>query len=69
MVLRFVGSLRTASLLKNKSEGNIASNYRPITCLPLMWKLLSREIADQINGHLDQQNLLPEEQKGCRKRS
>ena len=69
MVLRFVGSLRTASLLKNKGEGNIASNYRPITCLPLMWKLLSREIADQINGHLDQQNLLPEEQKGCRKRS
>ena len=26
-------------------------------------------IADQIYGHLDQQKLLPEEQKGCRKRS
>ena len=26
-------------------------------------------IADQIYGHLDQQTLLPEEQKGCRKRS
>ena len=34
-----------------------------------MWKLLSREIADQIYEHLDQQKLLPEEQKGCRKRS
>ena len=26
-------------------------------------------IADQIYGHLDQQKLLPEKQKGCRKRS
>ena len=60
---------RTALLQKDKSKGNIASNYRPITCLPLMWKLLSGVIADQIYGHLDQQKLLPEEQKGCRKRS
>ena len=53
---------RTALLQKDKSKGNIASNYRPITCLPLMWKLLPGVIADQIYGHLDQQ-------KGCRKRS
>ena len=54
---------------KDKSKGNIASNYRPITCFLSMWKLLSGVIADQIYGHLDQQKLLPEEQKGCRKRS
>ena len=60
---------RTALLQKDKSKGNIASKYRPITCLPSMWKLLSGVIADQIYGHLDQQKLLPEEQKGCRKRS
>ena len=34
-----------------------------------MWKLLSVVIADQIYGHINQQNLLPEEQKGCRERS
>ena len=34
-----------------------------------MWKLLSGVVADQIYGHLDQQKLLPEEQKGCMKRS
>ena len=34
-----------------------------------MWKLLSGVTADQIYGHLDQQKLLTEEQKGCRKRS
>ena len=60
---------RTALLQKAKSKGNIASNYRPITCLPLMWKLLTGVIADQIYGRIDQQKLLPEEQRGCRNRS
>ena len=32
-----------------------------------MWKLLASVIADQIYAHLDQEKLLPEEQKGCRK--
>ena len=60
---------RTLLLQKVKSKGNVASNYRPITCLPLMWKLLTGVIADQIYAHLDQEKLLPEEQKGCRKGS
>ena len=51
---------RTSLLQKDKSKGNVASNYRPITCLPLMLK---------IYAHLDQEKLLPEEQKGCRKGS
>ena len=34
-----------------------------------MWKLLTGVIADQIYGHLDQEKLLQEEQKGCRKGS
>ena len=52
---------RTALIQKDKSKGNIASNYIPITCLSLMWKLLIDVMADQIYGHLDQQKLLPEE--------
>ena len=39
---------RTSLLQKDKSKGNVASDYRPITCFPLMWKLLTRVIADQI---------------------
>ena len=39
---------RTSLLQKNKSNGNVASNYRPRTCLPLMWKLLTVVAADQI---------------------
>ena len=60
---------RTSLLQKDKSKGNVASNYRPITCLPLMWKLLTGVIADQTYAHLDQDKLLPEEQKGWRKGS
>ena len=60
---------RTSLLQKDKNKGNVASNYRPITCLPLMWKLLTVVIADQIYARLDQEKLLPEEQKGCMKGS
>ena len=60
---------RTSLLQKDKSKGNVPSNYRPITCLSLMWKLFIGVIADQIYAHLDQEKLLPEEQKGCRKGS
>ena len=56
-------------LQNDKSKGNVTSNYRPITFLPLIWKLLTGVIADQIYQHLDQETLLPEEQKGCRKGS
>ena len=60
---------RTSLLQKDKSKGNVASNSRPITCWPLMWKLLTGVIADQIYADLDQEKLLPEEQRGCRKGS
>ena len=60
---------RTLLLQTHKSKGNVTSSYRPITCLPIMWKLLTGVIADQIYAHLDQVKLLPEEQKRCRKGS
>ena len=52
---------KTSLLQNDKSKGNVASNYRPITCLPVMWKLLTGVIAGQIYAHLDQEKLLPEE--------
>ena len=60
---------RTSLLQKDKSKGIVASNYRPITCLPLTWKLLTGVIADQIYADLDREKLLPEEQKEYRKGS
>ena len=58
-----------ASCLTRGRTSLLAIRYRPITCFPLMWKLLRGLIADQIYAYLDQEKLLPEEQKGCRKGS
>ena len=44
-------------------------NYRPITCLPLMWKILIGVIAEEVYKSLEEREILPEEQKGCRKGS
>ena len=68
-MLRWLTKERAALLQKYKSKGNIASNYGHITCLALMWGLLSGVIAYQNYRNLNQQKLLPEELKGCRKRS
>ena len=35
-VLSLLTRGRTSLLQKDKSKGNVASNYRPVTCLPLM---------------------------------
>ena len=53
---------------KDKAKGNIASNYQPITCLPLVWKLLTGILEDKIYDYLEKRMLLPEEQKGCRRK-
>ena len=60
---------RTVLIQKDKSKGNEARNYRPITCLPLIWKLLTGIIADEIYGFLKNEEMLPEQQKGCRRKS
>ena len=57
---------RTVLLQKDKNKGTIPKNYRPITCLPTTWKLLSGIIADKVMEHLQSNNLLANEQKGVR---
>ena len=59
----------TVMLVKDIEKGNNAGNYRPITCLPLMWKLVISIIADLIYELLERTNLLPEQQKVCRRNS
>ena len=60
---------RTVLIQKDPAKGRAASNYRPIACLPLMWKLLTGIFAEKIYDHLHANSLLPDEQKGCRKQS
>ena len=54
---------------KDKEKGKAASNYRPITSLSLVWKLLTGVIGEEVYGFLDTNLLLPQEQKGCRRKS
>ena len=60
---------RTVLLLKGKIKGNEVSSYSPIICLPLMWKLLTGIVADEIYNHLEENDILPEEQKVGRRNS
>ena len=60
---------RTVLIQKDKDKGTAANIYRPITCLPLTWKLLTSIIADEIYEYLDSEMILPEEQKGCRRKA
>ena len=60
---------RTVLCQKDHSKGNAVDNYRPISCLPLMWKLLTGVIAESMYEYLERNNILPEEQKGCRRKS
>ena len=56
-------------LLPKTQETKVSKNYRPITCLPTLYKILTSIIAERTYNHLEESNLLPAEQKGCRKGS
>ena len=59
---------RTSLIPKDKNKGNAASNYRPITCLPIMWKLLTGIISERLYIYLEETNTIPHQQKGCRRK-
>ena len=53
-----------------KSNGTKGpKNYRPITCLSTTYKLLTSVLKDRTYSHLEQNDLFPQEQKGCRRGS
>uniref|UniRef100_A0A803SMP7 Reverse transcriptase domain-containing protein n=1 Tax=Anolis carolinensis TaxID=28377 RepID=A0A803SMP7_ANOCA len=60
---------RTYLIQKDPAKGAAPGNYRPITCLPTMFKLLTGIIADRIQDYLEEKNILPDEQKGNKRKS
>ena len=59
-----------ATLIQNDpSKGTAPNNYRPVTCLPMMRKILTAKISENIYYSLTNCRLIPDEQKECRKRS
>ncbi|CAB4019720.1 Hypothetical predicted protein [Paramuricea clavata] len=60
---------RTVLCLKDPSRGNAVDNFRPISCLPLMWKLMTGVIAESMYTFLEINDVLLNEQKGCRRKT
>ena len=58
---------RTVLIVKDPQKGRVPSNFRPITCLAMCWKLLTGMLAGEIYSSMEAKNVLPEEQKGSRK--
>ena len=60
---------KTVLCLKDPEKGSAVDNYRPISCLPLMWKLLTGILANEMYEFIEKNNIFPEEQKGCKRKS
>ena len=60
---------RTVLCQKDPVKGNSVENFRPITCLPLMWKLRTGIISEDMYCSTENERLLPEEEKGCRSKN
>ena len=56
---------RRVLIQKDPAKGNQASNYRPVACKPMMWKLLTEIMRERLYQHLGRDRLLVHEQKGC----
>lgn len=63
---QFLAQGKTYIIPKNHNTVDPA-NYRPITCLQTLYKIISSTIYKKIEQHLQKYNIITEEQKGCRK--
>ena len=60
---------KTTLLMKNKEKDTIPNNYRPTTCLSTTFKLMTAIMAESMLNHLENNGLIPNEQKGNRRKS
>ena len=60
---------KTTLIQKDPNKGTAPNNYSPINCLPMMWKILTAQIREEIYYSLTSRSLFSDEQKGCCKGS
>ena len=60
---------RTTLIRKDPNKGTTPNNYRSITCLPVMWKIFTAQIREEIYHSLTSRGLFPDEEKRCCKGS
>lgn len=61
--------LGTTYLLAKSDATENPKNYRPITCLTTSYKLLTSILSERTYSHMEDNNIFPIEQKGCKKGS
>ena len=59
----------TTLIQKDSLKGTTPNNYRHITCLPLIWKIQTIQIREEIYDLLTSSRLFSKEQTGCHKES
>ena len=60
---------RTVLCQKDPVKGNSVESFKPITCLPHMWKIRTGIISEDMYCFMENESLLPEEQKDCRRKN
>ena len=56
---------KTTLIQEDLPKGTAPNNYRPITCLPIVRKILIAQIREEIYDSLTSHGLFPEDQRGC----
>ena len=51
-----------------KGDKSIYENYRPVSCLPAAGKLLEMLICEQVENHMERNELIPETQHSFRRK-
>lgn len=52
---------RTVLCLQDPGKVNAVDKYRPIFCLPVMWKFISGALAEEIHSHMGTVGIFPAE--------
>ena len=60
---------KTMLCQKDPTKGIEVSNFRPISCLPLKWKLITSILANNMYTYLIEKSVLPYEEKSCKRKS
>ena len=68
-ILVWMTTGRTVLCQKDQERGSAVGNYRPTSCLPLAWKLMTGIVTDSMYEFSVENGALPVEQKGCRRKS
>jgi hypothetical protein len=52
-------------LIQKTEKTDNAKNYRPVTCLRTIYKLLTSIMSRRTQKYIEDENLMPKEQNGC----